>query len=186
MPRVLLGVVFVAAVATFGDYLWYAIGLRNQATAGSAHGALLLGSVGLVLGWFSGRVLAGLITGILAGIGGALAYYAMVGVFGGRGMSLTAMIAAWCAVWLVLAICDARLLRRASPRSWGEGIARGVAAAVLGGAAFYFMFEYFWGERAVSVGDYLGHFAAWFVAWAPGILVISSNFKVRRSNRARP
>jgi hypothetical protein len=174
VSRAILGIVFVAAVATFGDHLWYAIGLRNQAAAGSAHGALLLGSVGLVLGWLSGRVLAGLVTGILAGIGGALAYYALVAAMPGRGMNVTAMVAAWCAVWIVLAICDARILRRSSPRSWGEALARGAAAAILGGAAFYYMFEYFWGERAVSFGDYLAHFAAWFIAWAPGILCITT------------
>src|SRR6185436_14242252 len=122
MSRAILGIVFVAAVATVGDHLWFAIGLRNQATAGSAHGALLLGSVGLVLGWLSGRVLAGLLTGILAGIGGALAYYALAAAMTGRGMNITAMVAAWCAVWIVLAICDARILKRASPRPWSEAL----------------------------------------------------------------
>ena len=177
MSKSLLGIAFVAAMATFGDYVWFAIGLRNQAAAGSAHGALLLGSVGLVLGWLAGRVLAGVLTGIAAGVGGALAYYAMVGVMTGRGRGVVAMVAAWCAVWIVLAICDGRLLRRSSPRPWGEAIVRGIAAAVLGGAAFYYMLEYFWGEQAVSLGDYVAHFGAWFVAWAPGILSVTLDFR---------
>ena len=170
--RPVVGILFVAAVATFGDWLWFAIGMRNQAAMGSAHGALLLGSVGLVLGWLRGRVLPGLLTGIAAGVGGALAYYALVAI-GGRSVSLEAMLAAWAAVWIVLAICDARILRRGS-RPWSEALVRGLVAAVIGGVAFYGMYDYFWGERAVSVGDYLAHFAAWVVAWSPGVLALTA------------
>ena len=101
MIRPILGVLFVAAVATAGDHVWFAVGARNEATAGSMHGAALLGAVGLVLGWLSGRVLAGLVTGIAAGVGGALAYYAIAAAIGNRGMSLPAMVAAWAAVWVV-------------------------------------------------------------------------------------
>jgi hypothetical protein len=163
----------VAAVAVIGDHAWAALGARNEATAGSMHGAALLGAVGLVLGWLSGRVLAGLLTGIAAGVGGALAYYAIAAVTGERGVSLQAMVAAWAAVWMVLALCDARLLRRAAPRPWGEALARGLAAAVLGGLAFYLMYPYFWGRAARDYND-LVKFGAWMVAWAPGILAITT------------
>ena len=179
MLRPVLGVLFVAAVATAGDHVWYAVGARNVATAGSMHGAALLGAVGLVLGWLSGRVLAGLATGIAAGIGGALAYYALAAALGGRGMSLTAMVAAWAAVWLVLAICDGRFLRR-PPRPWDEALLRGATAAVAGGIAFYFMFPFFWGRESRSYSD-LVKFAAWAIAWAPGILALTSRFAIRTS-----
>ncbi len=178
--RPILGVLFVAAVATAGDHVWFAVGARNEATAGSMHGAALLGAVGLVLGWLSGRVLAGLATGIAAGVGGALAYYAIAAAIGGRGMSLPAMVAAWAAVWIVLAICDGRFLRSPGVRPWGETIMRGLTAAVVGGIAFYFMFPFFWGPESRAYSD-LVKLGAWAVAWAPGILSLSSKFEVRGS-----
>lgn len=174
MVRPILGILFVAGVAVAGDYAWYALGARNVATAGSMHGAALLGAVGLVLGWLAGRVVLGLVAGVAAGVGGALAYYAIAAAIGGRGQSLPAMLAAWCAVWMVLAICDGRLLRRTAPSPWGATIARGLVAAVLGGLAFYFMYPYFWGRDSRSYSD-LVRFAAWAIAWAPGILTISTN-----------
>ena len=181
VSRPILGVLFVAVVATVGDYVWFAVGARNEATAGSMHGAALLGAVGLVLGWLSGRILAGLATGIAAGIGGALAYYALAAAMGNRGgMSLTAMVAAWAAVWLVLAVCDGRFLRRPGVRPWDETILRGVTAAVVGGIAFYFMFPFFWGRESRAYSD-LVKFAAWAIAWAPGILAITASFGARSS-----
>ena len=180
MIRPILGILFVAAVATAGDHVWFAVGARNEATAGSMHGAALLGAVGLVLGWLSGRILAGLVTGIAAGIGGALAYYALAAVLGNRGMSLTAMVAAWAAVWIVLAVCDGRFLRRPAARPWNVTLLRGVTAAVVGGIAFYFMFPFFWGRESRAYSD-LVKFAAWAIAWAPGILAITSSFSARNS-----
>ena len=177
--KIFLGVAFVAAVATIGDYAWFELGARNRATAGSIHGAFLLGSVGLVLGWLSGRVLAGLAAGVAAGVGGALAYYAMAAAMGGRGMNMQAVVAAWAAIWVVLAISDGRLLRR--PRaSWGESLARGLAAAVFGGLAFYLMVDQLWGTDPRE-GNALLRFVDWMVAWAPGILAITSKFKTQTS-----
>ena len=181
MLKPLLGVIFVAAVATFGDHVWYAVGARNEATAGSMHGAALLGAVGLVLGWMSKRLVAGLLTGMAAGVGGALAYYAIAAALGGRGQSLHAMVAAWAAVWMVLAICDARILRRPAARPWGEALARGFAAAALGGLAFYLTYPYFWGREARNYGD-LVKFGAWMVAWAPGILSLALSARNRTLN----
>jgi hypothetical protein len=177
--KIIIGVAFVAAVATIGDYAWFQLGARNVATAGSIHGALLLGSVGLVLGWLSGRVLAGLAAGVAAGVGGALAYYAMAAVMGGRGMNLQAVVAAWAAVWVVLAISDGRLLRRPQA-SWAESLVRGLAAAIFGGLAFYFMVDQLWGKDPRE-GNALLRFVDWLVAWAPGIFAITSTFERRTS-----
>jgi hypothetical protein len=174
----LLGVMFVAAVATLGDHVWDAVGARNEATAGSLHGAALLGAVGLVLGWISRRLVAGLLTGMAAGVGGALAYYAIASAMGGRGQILQAMVAAWAAVWIVLAICDARVLRRPAVRPWSDALMRGVAAAVIGGIAFYLMYPYFWGREARNYGD-LVKFGAWMVAWAPGIFSLTLRARER-------
>jgi hypothetical protein len=176
MLRLFLGIVFVALVATVGDYVWFEIGIRHQATAGAAHGALLLGSVGLVLGWLSGRIAAGLVAGIAAGVGGAVAYYALA-AGGGRSDTFPAMIAAWAAVWIVLAVADGRLLRRRSPRGWTEVLVRGVLAAGLGGLAFWAVLGIIWGGPPADGRNYLTQFGAWLVAWAPGMLAIGGGRK---------
>lgn len=179
MLKPIIGIMFVAAVAVSGDYVWFAVGARNEATAGSLHGAALLGAVGLVLGWLSGRIVAGLIAGIASGIGGALAYYAIAAAMDAPGMDLTAMVAAWAAVWIVLAICEGRILRQPAPRTWADSLGRGLTAAVVGGIAFYFMFPFFWGRESREYSD-LVKFGTWMIAWAPGILSLTANITARR------
>ena len=173
MANLLVGILFVALVATFGDYVWFEIGVRHRATAGAIHGAVLLGSVGLVLGWLAGRMVAGLLAGVAAGVGGAAAYYAMASS-GSRSQTFPAMIVAWAAVWLVLAACDGRLLRAPAQRPWSEVLIRGVIAAALGGLAFYAVLDVIWGQPPVGGRNYTLQFGAWLVAWAPGMLAIAA------------
>jgi hypothetical protein len=167
----LIGILFVAAVATVGDYVWFEIGIRHRPTAGAIHGAVLLGSVGAVLGWISGRAIAGLAAGVAAGVGGAAAYYALAAL-GPRGMNYGAMVAAWVAVWIVLALIDGRWLRRAAARSWSESLFRGGLAAVLGGAAFALVLGTLWMNESDG-RNYVLQFGAWALAWAPGLLAIT-------------
>jgi len=174
VTKIVLGIIAVALVATFGDYAWFEIGIRHRATAGAVHGAVLLGSVGAVLGWINGRVVAGLATGMAAGIGGAAAYYALASS-SKRSDTFPAMIAAWAAVWIVLAACDGRLLRRGAPRSWGEILIRGVLAAGIGGLAFWAVLGVIWGDAPAGGRDYIRQFSAWVVAWAPGLLAIAAD-----------
>jgi hypothetical protein len=65
---------YPASIATaaghLGDFL-YTIGIRHTLLAGFVHGALLLTTVGAVLGASSGRLIKGLPIGAIAGIGGA-------------------------------------------------------------------------------------------------------------------
>jgi hypothetical protein len=171
MVRVVGGVLFVALVATVGDYVWFEIGIRHRPTAGALHGALLLGAVGLVLGWLTSRLGAGVLAGMLAGVGGAAAYYALA-LLGNGGMNFPAMTAAWAAVWFVLAACDGRWLRRRAPRSWTDILTRGVMAAAFGALAFYLVLDIVWGRPPVEGRNYFVQFAAWAVAWAPGLLAI--------------
>jgi hypothetical protein len=169
MIKLLLGILGVAAVATAGDYAWFELGFGNhRMTAGVIHGAVLLTAVGAVFGLSSGRLLMGLPIGTIAGIGGALTYYAVVG----PGRRLMAMVIAWAICWLVLALLDGRLLRRPA-RSFAEIGGRGLAAAALGGLSFYMMYGTLWGDEGDAQRNYLLQFAAWTVAWAPGILAIA-------------
>jgi len=177
MLKQVIGVLVVAAVATGGDAFWYEMGVRHRMTAGALHGALLLGAVGLVLGWISNRPIQGLIAGVGAGVAGAMAYYGMVAM-GGRDASLMAMVAAWAAVWLMLAVLDGRWLRAPALRTWPEILTRGIAAAVLGGLAFYLMVGILWDHDREAGKNYLLQYGAWLVAWAPGMLALSSKFKV--------
>jgi hypothetical protein len=71
----------------------------------------------------------------------------------------------------LLAVGEVRLLQRPS-RPWTEVIVRGVLAAILGGLAFYAVVNLLWGRPPAGGRNYLLQFAAWTVAWAPGILAL--------------
>ena len=72
MIVVLVGIALVAAVSTIGDYVWFEYGVEHQVLVGILHGAVLLASVGGVIGASAGRTAAGIPVGAAAGIGGAL------------------------------------------------------------------------------------------------------------------
>lgn len=174
MPRLIfVGILVVAAVATAGDWIWYTYGVRHNLTAGVIHGALLLTVVGGALGAAAGRMLRGLPIGTVAGIGGALAYYAIIATFGGRTYG-AAIPASWVVMWLLLAALDGRWLRAPSRRSWSEIAVRGVAAAALGGIAFYLVQNTLWGAPPESGRNYALQFAAWAFAWTPGLLALAA------------
>jgi hypothetical protein len=174
MPRsILVGILIVAAVATAGDWIWYTYGVRHSLTAGVIHGALLLTVVGGALGAAAGRTLRGLPIGTVAGIGGALAYYAIIAIFGGRTYG-AAIPASWIVMWLLLAALEGRWLRAPLRRSWREIAVRGVAAAALGGVAFYLVLTTLWGAPPESGRNYALQFAAWAFAWAPGLLALAA------------
>ena len=166
--KLLAGIAIVALVATFGDYVWFEIGVQHRPTAGAIHGAVLLGAAGAVLGWLSGRVVLGFLAGIASGVGGALAYYGLASL-GPRGMNYGAMVAAWAAIWLVLAFVDGRILRARSPRTWMDCLSRGVLAAVASGLAFWFVLPIVWGAHAGGERNYALQFAAWVAAWGTGL-----------------
>ena len=171
--RLVMGIVMVALVATVGDYVWFEIGVRHRPTVGAIHGAVLLGAAGAVLGWLSGRLVAGFLAGVASGVGGAAAYYALASL-GPRGMNYTAMVAAWASIWLVLAIVDGRILRSRAPRAWGECLGRGLLAAVASGIAFWLVLPIVWGAHEGGSRNYALQFAAWLAAWGTGIGAIGA------------
>ena len=169
-------VAFVAAVATAGDYVWYTYGVRHTMAAGLVHGALLLMAVGGVLGASSGRVLKGLPIGAIAGIGGALSYYALVAVMDRRTYG-TAIPAAWVIMWLLLAALVGRWLRAPARWSWASVAGRGAAAALASGLAFYLVMNVLWGRPPSGGRNYVVQFLAWGFAWAPGLLALMAGGK---------
>ena len=174
-----LGILGVALVATLGDYTWYTMHVRHNMVNGIIHGALLLTAVGAVLGLDAGRFVKGLPIGTLSGIGGALIYYLLVAIMDRRTYG-TAIPASWVAMWLILALLDGRWLRAPQRRPWSEIAMRGVLAAVLGGIAFYLMMNTLWGRPPASGKNYFVQFAAWAVAWAPGLLALTWGRSPRR------
>jgi len=175
MTRLLVGIIAVAVAATAGDYIWYEFGIRHRMWVGILHGAVLLTTVGGALGAVSGRIVAGLPIGTLAGITGALVYYALASVLGS-----SAMVVAWAALWIVLAVLDARIVRQGR-RPLGQSLLQGTSAALLSGVTFYLVVGILWGRPPAGGRNYLLQFAAWLIAWAPGMLAIGQELKRQRT-----
>ena len=178
-----LGILGVALIATLGDYTWYTLHVRHSIATGIIHGAVLLTAVGAVLGLDAGRFLRGLPIGALSGVGGALIYYLLVALMDRRTYG-TAIPASWVAMWLLIALLDGRWLRAPYRRPWGEIALRGVLAAVLGGIAFYLVMNTLWGRPPATGKNYVVQFAAWVVAWAPGLLALTLGRSPRADRRA--
>ncbi len=170
--KTIFGLLVVAAAATLGDFIWYNYGVRHTMTAGLVHGALLLTTVGAVLGATSGHLWKGLPIGTLAGIIGAISYYVLVAVVDRRTYG-SAIPSAWVIMWLALAALDGRWLRAPQRRTWGEVAGRGLSAAVFGGLAFYVVLNMLWGRPPAGGRNYVVQFLAWAFAWAPGLLAVS-------------
>jgi rhodanese-related sulfurtransferase len=168
----IIGVLIVAAAATAADFIWYEFGVRHRMSAGVIHGAAVLGAVGGVLGAQSGRVLRGLPIGALAGVGGAVSYYAIMAASGGRTYG-AAIPAAWVLTWIYLAALDGRWLRAPNRRPWSVILTRGVVAALTGGVAFYLVMNVLWGRPPAGGRNYAVQFLAWAFAWAPGLLALT-------------
>ena len=170
--KAIAGIVVIAAAATLGDFIWYAIGVQHTMSAGILHGALLLATVGAALGAARGRLVKGLPIGAVAGIGGALSYYTLIVVMDSRTYG-TAIPGAWVIMWLLLAALEGRWLRAPDRRGWAEIAIRGVVAAVAGGLAFVLVRNILWGRAPGEARNYLVQFAAWAFAWAPGLLALT-------------
>ena len=178
-----VGILGVALVATLSDYTWYTLNVRHSIVTGIIHGAVLLTAVGAVLGLDAGRVLKGLPIGALSGVGGALIYYLLVALVDRRTYG-AAIPASWVAMWLLVALLDGRWLRAPQRRPWGEIAVRGVLAAVLSGLAFFLVMNTLWGRPPATGKNYLVQFAAWVVAWAPGLLALTLGRSSRADRRA--
>ena len=171
LPKIIVGILIVAALATVGDWAWDTFSVCQGMAAGVIHGAVLLTAVGGALGAASGRLLRGLPIGALAGIGGALAYYALVAAFGERAYG-AAIPAAWVVTWLLIAVFEGCWLAP-TRRAWLAIAGRGAAAAVLSGLAFYLVLEQLWGAPPPEGRNYAVQFAAWAAAWAPGLIALT-------------
>ena len=170
--RTVFSILGVALVATLTDYTWYALRVRHSVMAGVIDGAVMLTGVGAVLGLDAGKVWKGLPIGAIAGIAGALVYYLLVALVDRRVYGY-AIPASWVTLWLILAVLDGRWLRAPARRSWPAIAIRGVLAATLSGVAFFRVMNTLWGRPPATGKNYVVQFAAWAVAWAPGLLALT-------------
>jgi hypothetical protein len=158
--------IFVALVATVGDFIWFEFGVSHTAWHGILHGAVLLLAVGLVLGHHAGALWRGALGGVFSGVAGALTFYAVAGGLG----YLAALLTAWVFTWIVLAAVAAWLREElATVRRW---ILPGLAAAVASGVTFYLV-SGIWTEHPDGGRNYLWHLMAWTLAWGPGVTLLT-------------
>jgi hypothetical protein len=159
MNTALIGAVVLGALSTLYDFIWAHFEVRHRAVYGLVHGMSLLSVAGLVLAWPVRRYMMGLVGGGLAGLMAAASFYAFYLVFGYLG----GILAAWALLWLLFGMLESRL-RGVKPGA--EAFARGAAAAVLSGAAFYLV-SGIWTAHG-EAPNYLRNVASWTFAFFPG------------------
>ena len=161
----------LGAVMTAGDFVWAQFALRHRMWTGMAHGALMCLCLGGVIGLRAGRLSTGLLVGPLIGLLAAGAFYAIAPTLG-----YGAMLPAWMLFW----ICFAVLQMRLTTGTLATALGRGLAAAVLSGAAFY-MISGIWTRPSPGGPNYPLHFVYWSFALLPGLLALFVAHPTRRS-----
>ena len=153
----------LGALMTFGDYVWAAWHLGHRVAYGLAHGAAMCLCIGAVIGARTRRVGAGALAGPVIGVVAAGAFYLLFPV-----MRMSAMLPAWMVFWILFALLQQRLL---SAESVVRALVRGLAAALLSGAAFYAI-SGIWTNPAPGGPDYPLNFVSWAFAFLPGFLTL--------------
>lgn len=163
MLPAIVSALFVAAIATLADWVWASQLLRHRMWYGLMHGAGLCLAMGLAIGVPARRPLTGAAGGVVAGLAGAASFYLLAPMLG-----YSAMFVSWCLLWVCIAYLDGPILRRTSGVT---ALARGLAAAVLSGTAFYAV-SGMWTRWNPATISYLDHYARWTVAFLPGFLAL--------------
>ena len=164
LAETITGTLAIAALSTAGDFVWATWISSHRAVYGFIHGALLFLAIGWFLGNLAGRAAAGAIAGACVGALAAGLYYLLAPMLG-----FGAMVVAWMAVWLGLALVYGRLSRRTD--NLGAVTSRGVMAAIASGLGFYAI-SGIWRPFDPAGWDYLTHFGAWAIAYFPGFAAL--------------
>lgn len=161
MIYALIASLLLGAVMTLGDLIWAALHLPHRVAYGLIHGALMCLCLGLAVGIRAGRPLAAAMAGPVIGVVAAAVFYALA-----PALRWGAMFPAWMLLWILFALMQ-RLLD-ARERLWPTLI-RGVAAALLSGAAFYSISGIWTRHAQWSIAF---RFAAWSFAFVPGFVAL--------------
>jgi hypothetical protein len=161
MLHALAAALALGGVMTIGDWTWAALHVRHTVAAGLAHGASLC--LGAAIGIREGRWLAGAAAGPAIGVLAAGLFYLLT-----PSLRMSAMFPAWMFFWVCFALLQAWLRGH---RHYGSGIAAGLFAAVLSGAAFYTI-SGIWTRHDPEGPSYAWNFLAWSFAFLPGFAVL--------------
>ena len=173
------GALAIAAVSTFGDFVWATWIPGHRPIYGLTHGALLFLAIGLFLGLLGRRPGRGAVFGALIGLAAAASYYVLVPIAGRRG-GIIVMLVAWVGAWIALGLLHAYLQR--SDAGFKSSLLRGVIASLVCGAAF-FAVSGIWFPFRPQGWDYLWHFGAWTIAFLPGFAAL---FVANRAGVKKP
>ena len=163
MLTAVLASLTLAAVSTFGDFVWAFFGLRHRMWYGLVHGAAICLCIGGFVGARAGRTATGLALGPVVGVLAAGAFYVLA-----PWLRYGAMFPAWMLFWICFGLMLAWLSRE---RSYGPALLRSVGAAVLSGVAFYLV-SGMWTDPPRGGLSYARIFFNWTVAFLPGFLVL--------------
>jgi hypothetical protein len=167
--------VFVAVVATLGDFVWEHWSIRHNPVYGAIHGAVFCLAIGAAIGAHTRRLFPAVLAGPLIGLLAAGVFYMLAPT-----MRMSAMFPAWMLFWM----CFALLQRQLCDEPAGHAIARGIAAAVLSGIAFYFV-SGIWTSRAPAGPSYVRNFLSWTFAFFPGFASLFFPIKASSSSAGR-
>ena len=170
----ILAAVTLGAIMTFGDFLWAALQLRHRVLTGVAHGVIMCLCIGAFVGARERRLLAGVAGGPLIGLLAAGGFYLLA-----PWLRYSAMFPMWGLFWICFALLQDRLSKDHRPSA---AIARGVAAAVLSGLAFYAI-SGIWTRPNPGGPDYVRNLWSWTVAFLPGFICLFA-FPSRRGTSA--
>jgi hypothetical protein len=161
MSYALLAAIALAAVMTFGDWTWAALGLRHRVAYGLVHGAAMCLCLGAAVGFRERRFAVGAAAGPVIGLLAAGSFYVLA-----PWLRLSAMFPAWMLLWILFALLQARL----RGTNMAAAAVIGCLAAVLSGLAFYSI-SGIW-TRHDGPPNYAWNLVAWSIAFFPGFLVL--------------
>ena len=174
MRTAILGALALAALSTFGDFVWANWRVRHLALYGVLHGMAIFMAIGFILGSHRGarRGVTGAVLGVIAGALAAGSFYAMRPLLG-----YSAMFVSWMLVWIALGAIGTMLMwpRHASVTAGPllrAALTRGLAAALLSGAAFYAVSGMWMPFNPIGWLDYAEHFVRWTIAFLPAFAAL--------------
>lgn len=167
MVPALLGAIFLAVLSTVGDLVWALWIPNGRMIHGVVHGAVIFLALGLVLGLAAGggrAIKRAMAVELVIGVLISASFYPLYPLIGRASLFVT-----WMALWIATALLD-RTLR--TPRSsLGNALARGTAAAVLSGLAFWAV-SGIWTRPAPGGPNLAWHFLCWTIAFLPGFIAL--------------
>ena len=158
----------LGALSTFGDWLWTHYLEDGAWLPGVVHGVVIFAALAAVLASHAGtrRAFKVLMPSLpLAGLAIAAAFYPIAKLVG----YLPALLIAWVAMWIALAVLQRLARGRVEPL--GRALQRAVLAAVGSGAAFAAVSS-MWTAPDPAGPNLPLHFLYWSFAFLPGFLAL--------------